>query len=163
MRVGFGYDSHRFVEGRSLVLGGTEIPHEEGLLGHSDADVLLHAICDAILGSIAEGDIGKHFPDEDPAYKGISSLKLLKDVQDIVDKKGFYVNNLDSTVVLEKPKLRGYIHEMIVNIATVLNIPANMANIKATSNEGMGFIGRGEGVAAFAVVTVRKKQVNKNV
>jgi 2-C-methyl-D-erythritol 2,4-cyclodiphosphate synthase len=158
MRVGFGYDSHRFVEGRSLVLGGTEIPHEEGLLGHSDADVLLHAICDAILGSIAEGDIGRHFPDKDPAYKGVSSLKLLMEVQNIADKKGFYVNNIDSTVVLEKPKLREYIDEMTVNIATVLNIPKKMVNIKATTNEGMGFIGRGEGVAAFAVATVKEKK-----
>lgn len=158
MRVGFGYDSHKFVEGRSLILGGTEIPHEKGLLGHSDADVLLHAICDAILGSIAEGDIGRHFPDKDPAYKGVSSLKLLKEVQNIADKKGFYVNNIDSAVVLEKPKLGGYIDEMTKNIATVLNMPKNMINIKATTNEGMGFIGRGEGVAAYAVVTVREKK-----
>lgn len=158
MRIGFGYDSHRFVEGRSLILGGAKIPHEEGLLGHSDADVLLHAICDAILGSIAEGDIGKHFPDKDPAYKDVSSLKLLMKVQNITDKKGYYVNNIDSTVVLEKPKLTEYIDEMTVNIATVLNMPKEMVNIKATTNEGMGFIGRREGIAAFAVVTVKKKK-----
>ncbi len=158
MRVGFGYDSHRFIEGRSLILGGTKIPHEEGLLGHSDADVLLHAICDAILGSIAEGDIGRHFPDKDSSYKDISSLELLMKVQNIADKKGFYVNNVDSTVVLEKPKLTEYMDEMTVNISTVLNVPKDMVNIKATTNEGMGFIGRREGVAAFAVVTVKEKK-----
>ena len=158
MRIGFGYDSHRFVEGRSLILGGKEIPHKKGLLGHSDADVLLHAICDAVLGSISEGDIGRHFPDEDPAYKGISSLKLLTEVQNIADKKGYCVNNIDSTVVLEKPKLREYIHEMTLNIASVLNMPTDRVNIKATTNEGMGFIGRGEGIAAFAVVTVKEKK-----
>jgi 2-C-methyl-D-erythritol 2,4-cyclodiphosphate synthase len=157
MRVGFGYDSHRLVEGRSLTLGGKEIPYKRGLLGHSDADVLLHSICDAILGAIGEKDLGMHFPDEDPAYKNISSLKLLFEVRNMADKKGYYVDNIDSTVVLEEPKLREYIDDMSANIADVLNISVEMVNIKATTNEGMGFIGRGEGIAAFAVVTVSKK------
>ncbi len=157
MKVGFGYDSHKFVEGRKLVLGGREIPYEKGLFGHSDADVLLHALCDAILGAIGEGDIGRHFPDNDPACKNISSLKLLTEVRDMADRKGYCVNNIDSTVVLEKPKLREYIREMVLNIADALNISVEMVNIKATTNEGMGFVGRGEGVAAFAVVTVREK------
>ena len=157
MKVGFGYDSHKFVEGRKLVLGGREIPYEKGLFGHSDADVLLHALCDAILGAIGEGDIGRHFPDNDPACKDISSLKLLTEVRDMADRKGYCVNNIDSTVVLEKPKLREYIREMVLNIADALNISVEMVNIKATTNEGMGFVGRGEGVAAFAVVTVREK------
>ena len=157
MRVGFGYDSHRFVKGRSLILGGKEIPHEKGLLGHSDADVLLHAICDAILGAIGDGDMGRHFPNTEPAYKGISSLKLLIRVMNMADKKGYYVNNCDSTVVLERPELSEYIHEMTLNIADVLNVPMDRVNIKATTNEGMGFIGRGEGIAAFAIVTVREK------
>lgn len=159
MKVGFGYDSHGFVEGRKLVLGGREIPYEQGLLGHSDADVLLHAICDAMLGAIGKGDIGKHFPDNDPACKDISSLKLLTEVRDMVDRNGYRVNNIDSTVVLERPKLREYIDEMVLNIAGALDISVEMVNIKATTNEGMGFIGRGEGVAAFAVVTVRGKDV----
>lgn len=159
MRVGFGYDSHRFVEGRKLILGGREIPYEKGLLGHSDADVLLHAICDAILGAIGEGDIGRHFPDKDPVYKDISSLELLSEVRNIADKKGYCVNNVDSTVVLERPKLMEYIDEMVLNIAGALDMSVEMVNIKATTNEGMGFVGRGEGVAAFAVVTVRGKDV----
>jgi len=157
MRIGFGYDSHRLVEGRNLTLGGKEIPYERGLLGHSDADVLLHSLCDAILGAIGEKDLGMHFPDEDPAYKNISSLKLLFEVRNMADKKGYYVDNIDSTVVLEEPKLREYIDDMSENIADVLNISVEMVNIKATTNEGMGFIGRGEGIAAFTVVTVSKK------
>ncbi|MBE9546606.1 MAG: 2-C-methyl-D-erythritol 2,4-cyclodiphosphate synthase [Proteobacteria bacterium] len=159
MRVGFGYDSHGFVEGRKLILGGREIPYEKGLLGHSDADVLLHAICDAILGAIGEGDLGRHFPDNDPAYRDISSFELLKEVKSIAGRKGYCVNNVDSTVVLERPKLREYIDEMVLNIAGALDMSVEMVNIKATTNEGMGFVGRGEGVAAFAVVTVRGKDV----
>lgn len=157
MRVGFGYDSHRFVEGRNFILGGEKIPYEKGLLGHSDADVLLHSICDAILGAIGEGDLGRHFPDKDPAYKDISSLKLLIKVKDIADRNGYYVNNIDSTVVLERPRLIEYIGEMALNIAGVLDISVDRVNIKATTNEGMGFVGRGDGVAAFAVVTVKGK------
>lgn len=158
MKVGFGYDSHRMVGGRSLILGGIEIPYEKGLLGHSDADVLTHAICDAILGALACGDIGRLFPDTDPLYKNISSLKLLSSVRALMEKKQYEVNNLDSTVVLEKPKLMGYIHEMALNISGVLNISVNRVNIKAKTNEGMGFIGRGEGVAAFAVVLLAMKK-----
>ena len=157
MRIGFGYDSHRMVAGRSLIIGGREIPHEKGLLGHSDADVLLHAVCDAILGAIGEGDMGKHFPDTDQAYKDIASLKLLRIVGQLADEKGFVVNNIDSTIVLEKPKLMGYTHEMAMNIAEAINVPHEAVNVKAKTNEGMGFVGRSEGVAAFAVVTVREK------
>lgn len=158
MRIGFGYDSHRLVYGKRFVLGGVEIPHEEGLLGHSDADVLVHAVCDAILGALAEGDIGRHFPDTDPAYRDISSLKLLSHVGALAASRGYSVNNVDSTVVLERPKLKGYIHEMSVNIAGTLSIPVESVNIKATTNEGMGFVGRGEGVAAFAVVSIGEKK-----
>jgi 2-C-methyl-D-erythritol 2,4-cyclodiphosphate synthase len=158
MKIGFGYDSHRLIEGRSLILGGMEIPFEKGLIGHSDADVLTHAICDAILGALACGDIGKHFPDTDPLYKNVSSLKLLSLIQTLVEEKQYEVNNVDSTVVLEKPKLMGYTHEMALNISGVLNISVNRVNIKAKTNEGMGFIGRGEGVAAFAVVLIAMKK-----
>jgi 2-C-methyl-D-erythritol 2,4-cyclodiphosphate synthase len=157
MRIGFGYDSHRLVEGRSLILGGMEIPHERGLLGHSDADVLVHAICDAVLGAVGGGDIGRHFPDTDPQYKNISSMKLLHQVSIIAEEKGFLINNVDSTIVLEKPKLAGYLHEMIMNISEVLRISQSSVNIKAKTNEGMGFVGRSEGVVAFAVVTVMEK------
>lgn len=162
MRVGFGYDSHRFVKGRKLVLGGKEIPHEKGLLGHSDADVLLHAVCDAVLGAIGGEDIGSHFPDKDPAYRGISSLHLLIKVRDVADKKNYRVNNVDSTVVLERPELREYIHEMAMNIAGALEISVGQVNIKATTNEGMGFVGRGEGIAAFAVVTMSEKEAGED-
>ena len=157
MKIGFGYDSHRLVEGRSLILGGIEIPHDKGLLGHSDADVLLHAICDAILGAVGSGDIGGHFPDTDPVYKNISSMKLLRHVSALAEEKGFLVNNVDSTIVLEKPKLAGYLHEMIINISDTLCISPDMVNIKAKTNEGMGLVGRSEGAVAFAVVTVIKK------
>jgi 2-C-methyl-D-erythritol 2,4-cyclodiphosphate synthase len=157
MRIGFGYDSHRLVEGRSLVLGGMEIPHEKGLLGHSDSDALLHAICDAILGAIGGGDIGRHFPDTDPSYKNISSMNLLRCVITLADEKGFSINNVDSTIILEKPKLAGYIDEMIVNISEVLHVSPGRVNVKAKTNEGMGFLGRNEGIAIFAVVTVMEK------
>ena len=157
MRIGFGYDSHRLVEGGRLVLGGLEIPHEKGLLGHSDADVLVHAICDAIIGAIGGGDIGKHFPDTDPAYMGISSLKLLCKVGSMAEEKGFKVNNIDSTIILERPRLAGYTHEMAANIANELNISMDTVNVKAKTNEGMGFLGRDEGIVAFAVVTVSRK------
>ena len=157
MRIGFGYDSHRLVEGRRLIIGGMEIPHEKGLLGHSDADVLVHAICDAIIGAIGGGDMGRHFPDTDPAYRGISSLKLLYHVSGMAEEKGFVVNNIDSTIILERPKLMGYTHEMALNVSNVLNISANRVNVKAKTNEGMGFLGRDEGIAAFAVVTISEK------
>jgi len=157
MRIGFGYDSHRLVEGRSLILGGMEIPHERGLLGHSDADVLIHAICDAILGAVGGGNIGMHFPDTDPEYKNISSMRLLRQVSLMAEEKGFLINNVDSTIVIEKPKLAGYLHEMIMNISDVLCISRSRVNVKAKTNEGMGFVGRSEGVVAFAVVTVMEK------
>jgi 2-C-methyl-D-erythritol 2,4-cyclodiphosphate synthase len=157
MRIGFGYDSHRLVEGRRLILGGIDIPHEKGLLGHSDADVLVHAICDAIIGAIGDGDIGRYFPDTDSAYRGISSLKLLHLVCVKAGVKGFVVNNIDSTVVLEGPRLMEFIHDMELNISNTLNIPVERVNVKAKTNEGMGFLGRGEGIAAFAVATVIEK------
>lgn len=157
MRIGFGYDSHRLVEGRKLIIGGMEIPHEKGLLGHSDADVLVHAICDAIIGAIGGGDIGRHFPDTDPAYKGISSLKLLSSVGSMAEEKGFEINNVDSTIILQRPKLTAYAYEMTSNVAHVLNIPRGRVNIKGKTNEGMGFLGHDEGIAAFAVVTIREK------
>lgn len=158
MRIGFGYDSHRLVKGRKLILGGVEIPCEKGLLGHSDADALLHALCDAILGAIGEGDIGKHFPDSDPAYKDISSRELLIRVNKLAIRKGYRVNNIDSTLVLEKPKLREYINKMVENIANFLNMEPGRVNVKASTNEGMGFTGRREGIAAFAVVTMKGRE-----
>ena len=157
MMIGFGYDSHRLVSGRKLVLGGREIPYDKGLLGHSDADVLVHAICDAILGATGEGDIGRHFSDTDHTYKNISSIKLLQRVGQMTDKKGYSVNNIDSTIVLEAPKLAEYKDEMATNIAEALHILPDRVNIKAKTNEGMGFVGRKEGMAAFAVVTVEEK------
>jgi len=157
MRIGIGYDSHPLVEGRRLILGGVDIPHEKGLLGHSDADVLVHAICDAIIGAIGDGDIGRYFPDKDPAYEGISSLKLLHLVCAKAGDKGFVVNNIDSTVILERPRLMDYIHDMELNLSNTLNVPKEKVNVKAKTNEGMGFLGRGEGIAAFAVATVREK------
>ena len=155
MRTGIGYDSHRLTEGRRLIIGGVDIPHERGLLGHSDADVLLHAVCDAILGAIGAGDIGRHFPDTDPRYKGINSLKLLEAVKALAAEKGFRLNNIDATVIMEKPKLLPHIAAMIANISRVIGLPEDRINIKAKTNEGMGFTGRGEGVAALAVVTVK--------
>ncbi len=157
MKIGVGYDSHRLVKGRSLILGGVEIPHEKGLLGHSDADVLLHAICDAILGALGMGDIGKHFPDTDPSYKDMSSLNLLFKVKDLAIREDYKINNIDSTIILENPRLKEHIYEMVQNISEVLDINADKVNIKATTNEGMGFTGRGEGIAAFAVVSIKKE------
>jgi len=154
MKVGIGFDSHRLVEGRNLILGGVEIPYDRGLLGHSDADVLLHAVGDAILGALGKGDLGMHFPDTDPDFKDMSSLKLLLKIKKMADREGFRVNNVDATIVMEKPKLKGYIYKMNNNIAHILNINTNMVNVKATTNEGMGFTGRGEGVVAMAVVSI---------
>ncbi len=154
MRVGFGYDSHQFAEGRRLILGGVEVTYEKGLLGHSDADALIHAIVDAILGALGEGDIGRHFPDTDPNLKGISSLVMLKRVSDLAVQRGYYVNNVDSTVILEKPRLSPSVEEMRRNIAKVLGTDYSRINVKAKTNEKMGFIGRGEGIVAFAVVTL---------
>src|ERR1035437_4923865 len=152
MRIGHGYDVHRLVEGRKLIMGGVEIPWEQGLLGHSDADVLLHAIADAILGAIGEGDIGKHFPDTDPAYKGADSLKLLEHVMAIADSRGYRLVNLDATVIAQRPKMAPHIFGMRENIARELHAASEQVNVKATTEEGLGFTGTGEGISAHAVV-----------
>lgn len=153
-RVGWGYDVHRLVEGRKLIIGGVDIPYEKGLLGHSDADVLLHAIMDALLGAAALGDIGLHFPDSDPAYSGISSLRLLKKVGGLLTNRGYCINNIDATVVAQAPKMRPYIDEMRRNIAVHLGIPVDRVSVKATTEEGLGFTGTGEGIAAQAVCSI---------
>ncbi|HOI93675.1 MAG TPA: 2-C-methyl-D-erythritol 2,4-cyclodiphosphate synthase [Syntrophobacter fumaroxidans] len=155
MRVGFGYDVHAFVEGRPLVLGGVEVPHDRGLLGHSDADVLLHAICDALLGGAALGDIGRHFPDTDPRFKGISSLLLLRQTVELVRRAGFRIANIDTTLVLQKPRLAPYIARMAEEIGRATALPVSSVNVKATTTEKLGFAGREEGVAAYAVVLLR--------
>lgn len=151
MRIGHGYDVHRLVEGRDLILGGVKIPHSLGLLGHSDADVLLHAVSDALLGAAGLGDIGKHFPDTDPAYKGADSLKLLEIVGEKVAKKGYRVSNVDVTMIAQAPKLRPHIEAMERNIAGALNIDADRVNVKATTEERLGFTGEGLGMACHAV------------
>lgn len=151
MRVGMGYDVHRLTEGRDLILGGVKIPYEKGLLGHSDADVLVHAVMDALLGAAALGDIGKHFPDTDPRYEGISSIALLKFVGRLLEDELYVVGNIDATVVAQRPKLLPYIEEMRANIASALNIPVRRVNVKATTEEGLGFTGSGEGISAQAV------------
>jgi len=152
MRIGFGYDSHRLAAGRKLILGGVRIPFELGLLGHSDADVLTHAVCDAILGAVGAGDIGRHFPDTDASYRDISSLILLKRVVEIAAGRGYRVINVDTTVVLERPKLAPHLGEMAEKIAGILGLPAARVSVKAKTSEGMGLVGAGEGAAAFAVV-----------
>lgn len=152
MRIGQGYDVHAFTEGRPLILGGVTVPYEKGLAGHSDADVLLHAICDALLGAAALGDIGKHFPDTDPAYKGVDSRQLLRDVVAQLIDKNLSVINLDCTVIAQAPKLASYINDMCKNIASDCNIDIDCVNVKATTTEKLGFTGRGEGIAAMAVV-----------
>lgn len=154
MRTGTGYDSHRLVEGRKLILGGVEIPFERGLAGHSDADALIHAVIDALLGAMGQGDIGKHFPDTNPAYKGISSLKLLDQIKALLAETSFSILNIDAGIILERPKLAPFTDSMRENIARSLDIPAALVNIKAKTNEGMGFVGRGEGVAVFATATI---------
>ncbi|SHM70817.1 2-C-methyl-D-erythritol 2,4-cyclodiphosphate synthase [Caldanaerovirga acetigignens] len=156
MRVGIGYDAHRLVKGRKLVLGGVEIPYEKGLLGHSDADVVVHAINDALLGAAALGDIGVHFPDTDPEYKDIRSILLLKRVGEMLKREGFGVVNIDSVICAERPKLSPYIDKMRENIAQALNISKDKISIKATTTEGMGFEGRGEGISAQAVCLIKK-------
>ncbi len=154
MRVGFGYDVHALVTGRPLFLGGIQIPYLLGLQGHSDADVLLHAICDAMLGAIAEGDIGKHFPNTDPKYRDIRSTILLKKVSDKMREKGFHLLNIDATIVAQKPKLSDFIPRMVKEITSVLEIESGRVNVKATTSEGLGFTGRGEGIAVYAVALV---------
>ena len=151
MRVGTGYDVHRLTEGRDLIIGGVKIPYEKGLLGHSDADVLLHAISDALLGAAALGDIGKHFPDTDPAYKVISSLILLEKVGDLIAEKSFLIENIDATIIAQAPKMRPYIDTMRENIAKALKIDVSQVNVKATTEEGLGFTGTGEGISSQAV------------
>ena len=151
MRIGMGYDVHRLVEERKLILGGVEIPYEKGLLGHSDADVLLHAIMDALLGAAALGDIGKHFPDTDPAYKGISSIKLLEQVGRLLEENLFLVENIDATIIAQAPKMRPHIEAMRENVATALGIDIRQINVKATTEEGLGFTGSGEGISAQAI------------
>ena len=156
-RVGFGYDVHRLVEGRKLILGGITIPFTKGLQGHSDADVLIHAICDALLGAAAMGDIGRHFPDTDNSYKDISSLVLLTKTRQLVAHSGYSIGNIDATLVLEAPKIAGFLQEMIKKLASALECEDNKISIKATTSEGLGFTGRGEGVAAYAVVLLEQK------
>lgn len=151
MRIGMGYDVHRLVEGRDLIMGGVKIPYEKGLLGHSDADVLLHAIMDALLGAAALGDIGKHFPDTDPKYEGASSVMLLKEVAGMLSDNLFFIENIDATIIAQKPKMRPYIDEMRTNIADALGIDINQVNVKATTEEGLGFTGTGEGISAQAI------------
>ena len=157
MRVGIGYDVHKLVEDRKLIIGGVDIPYDKGLLGHSDADVLLHAIKDAILGAAALGDIGKHFPDTDDKYKGANSLDLLRYVAILIESKGYVVNNLDATIIAQKPKMSPHIEEMRNNIALALNIEVDRVNIKATTTEGLGFVGVGDGIAANSIASIIKK------
>lgn len=158
MRVGHGYDAHRLVEGRKLVLGGVCIPSEKGLLGHSDADVLLHAVMDALLGAAALGDIGMYFPDSDPQYKNISSLLLLEKVTDLLRTRGYCCHNLDCSIIAEKPRIAPYREQMRDNLARIMNIDRERIGIKATTTEGLGFTGRKEGIAAHAVCTIKPLQ-----
>lgn len=151
MRIGMGYDVHRLTSGRDLIIGGVTIDYELGLLGHSDADVLLHAIMDAVLGAAALGDIGKHFPDTDPAYKGASSIRLMEHVRRITEEAGYRIGNVDATIIAQKPKMRPYIDEMRANIAKALGVSTSCINVKATTEEGLGFTGAGEGISAQAV------------
>lgn len=157
MRVGMGYDVHKLTEGRDLILGGVTIPWEKGLLGHSDADVLIHAVMDALLGAAALGDIGKHFPDTDPAYKGISSLKLLEHVMCLLKRNGFSVGNVDAVIIAQKPKMAPHIPQIRKNLAEAMGIPEGRVNVKATTEEGLGFTGRGEGIASQAVCLLEEK------
>ena len=156
MRVGMGYDVHRLTEGRDLILGGVKIPYEKGLLGHSDADVLLHAIMDALLGAAALGDIGKHFPDTDEKYSGSSSMKLLKHVAGLLEENLYIVENIDATIIAQKPKMRPHIAQMEENIASALGIERDRVNVKATTEEGLGFTGSGEGISAQAICALEK-------
>jgi 2-C-methyl-D-erythritol 2,4-cyclodiphosphate synthase len=155
-KIGIGYDVHRLVEGRPLMLGGIKIPCEKGLLGHSDADVLTHAVMDAILGAMGKGDIGRHFPDSEPRYKGANSLSLLKEVVRMLSREGLTVSNLDATLIAQEPKLAPYLEEMGKQLSCVLGVDAKAVNVKATTTEGLGFCGRGEGMAACAVVSLKQ-------
>lgn len=155
-RFGMGYDVHQLVENRKLIIGGVDIPYEKGLLGHSDADVLLHAISDALLGAAALGDIGKHFPDTDPRYKGADSLKLLEEVGNLLAAKGYVVGNVDATIVAQKPKMLPHIPQMRENIARVLRVDIDQINVKATTEEHLGFTGSGQGISSYAVVGIER-------
>jgi 2-C-methyl-D-erythritol 2,4-cyclodiphosphate synthase len=152
MLIGFGYDVHRLVEGRKLIIGGVQIPYEKGLAGHSDADVLLHAICDGLLGAMGEGDIGKHFPNTEPRFRGIASLGLLQSVAAMMAERRLIVGNLDTTIVAERPMIGPYIPQMVEKIAETLDIPRRRINVKASTSEGLGFVGEGKGIVAYAVV-----------
>lgn len=159
-RIGHGFDAHRLTEGRKLILGGVEIPFSLGLLGHSDADVLVHAVCDAVLGAIGAGDIGRHFPDSDPAYKGISSLKLLDEVMALVLERGYALANLDATIIAQRPRLSPFIGQMVVNLSHVCRTDVGRVNVKATTTEQLGFEGRGEGISAQAVVLLTSIEID---
>ena len=154
MRVGMGYDVHKLVEGRKLILGGVEIPYEKGLLGHSDADVMLHAVMDALLGAAALGDIGLHFPDTDPKYKGASSIKLLEHVGRLLEENGYVIENIDATIIAQRPKMRPHIDQMRENMAKALKIDVDQINVKATTEEGLGFTGSGEGISSQAICAI---------
>ena len=155
MRIGMGYDVHKLVENRKLILGGVEIEYEKGLLGHSDADVVVHAIMDALLGAAALGDIGKHFPDTDPKYKGISSIELLKHVGKLLKENGYVIGNIDATIICQRPKLAPYREEMVQNVAKTLEIETNQVCIKATTEEGLGFTGEGKGISSQAIALLQ--------
>lgn len=156
MRIGHGYDVHRLVEDRKLIIGGVEIPYDKGLLGHSDADVLTHAVMDAILGAAALGDIGKHFPDTDERFKGADSVELLKHVGVLIKERGYKISNIDATIIAQRPKMAPYIEEMKVNLSKALNMELDCINIKATTEEGLGFTGNGDGIAAHSVCIIYK-------
>lgn len=158
MRVGMGYDVHKLVEGRKLILGGVDIPYEKGLLGHSDADVMLHAVMDALLGAAALGDIGKHFPDTDPEFKGVSSLLLLQKVGQLLEEKGYIIENIDATIIAQRPKMAPHIPQMRQNMAEVLGIDVDQINVKATTEEGLGFTGSGEGISSQAICCLQRIQ-----
>ena len=158
MRIGNGYDVHRLVEGRKLILGGVDVPYEKGLLGHSDADVLIHAVMDALLGAAALGDIGKHFPDHDPAYEGADSMQLLSHVKKLLDDRAYFIENIDCTIIAQRPKLAPYIPQMKKNIADVLGLAEGQVNVKATTEEGLGFTGEGLGIASSAVCLLSEIQ-----
>lgn len=158
MRIGFGYDVHRLVEGRKLILGGVDVPHDKGLLGHSDADVLLHAIIDALIGAAALGDIGRHFPPSDNRYKDISSIELLKRTKELLDEKGFTIGNIDSTIVCESPRLGVHIPGMVKNIAAILGCSETQVNVKAKTEEGLGFTGTGQGISAYSTALIEESK-----
>lgn len=163
MRLGIGYDIHRFVVNRKLILGGVEIPHVKGLIGHSDADVLCHAIADALLGALALGDIGKHFPDNEPQYKDISSITLLKQVGELVRAHKYEIVNIDSTIILQQPKIAPYIRRMRENISHTLNLHIDQVSVKATTSEELGFIGMGDGAAVYAIASLQETQLSLNI